>query len=64
MLGVQKFDTEESMSEKMNLPSSVLVKNRNDQTDRIYLRIKEGFDLSGQSFLDFLKLAHKAFPKG
>jgi len=63
LLGVKKFDTEESLSEKLGLPSSVLVENRNEQTDRLYLRIKEGFDLSGEAFLKFLKEAHKAFPK-
>jgi hypothetical protein len=63
MLHVEKFDTEESMSEKVGLPSSVLVKNRNEQTDHLYLRIKEDFDLSSESFLQFLKDAHHAFPK-
>jgi hypothetical protein len=63
LLGVEKFDTEESLSEKMNLPSSVLVKNRNEQTDRLYLRIKEGFDVSSEAFIKFLEEAHRAFPK-
>jgi hypothetical protein len=63
MLGVEEFDRDESMSEKMNLPSSVFVKNRNDKTDRLYLRIREGFDMSGAPFMDFLKLAYKAAPK-
>ena len=43
--------------------SSVLVKNRNDQTDRLLLRIKEGFDLSSKTFAAFLEEAYKAFPK-
>lgn len=63
MLGVEKFDTEESLAEKMGLPSSVLVKNRNEQTDRLYLRIKEDFDLTSEAFVHFLQEAHKAFPK-
>ncbi len=63
MLSVEKFDTEESLAEKLGLPSSVLVKNRNEQTDRVYLRIKEDFDLSNETFVQFLHEAYKAFPK-
>ncbi len=63
MLGVEKFDTDESLSEKFGLPSSVLVKNVNEQMDRIQLRIKDDFDLSTDAFLSFLREAHNAFPK-
>lgn len=63
MLGVEKFDTEESFSEKLTLPSSVLVRNRNEQTDRLYLRVKEDFDLANEAFVQFLDAAYKAFPK-
>lgn len=63
MLGVEKFDKEESLAEKMNLPSSVLIVNRNEQTDRLYLRVKEDFDLSSDAFVNFLQEAYKAFPK-
>jgi hypothetical protein len=62
-LNVAKFESEESMSEKLALPSSVFVKNRNEQTDRIFLRVKDDFDMETESFLDFLKDSYKAFPK-
>ena len=62
-LGVATFDKEESLAEKLNLPSSVLVKNRNDATDRMILRIKEDFDLESSSFAEFLDAAYKACPK-
>jgi len=62
-LGVKKFDKEESMSEKLNLPSSVLVKNRNEKTDRIYLRIKDDFNIDSDEFMSFLNDAYKAFFK-
>jgi hypothetical protein len=62
-LGVVTFDKEESLSEKLGLPSSILVKNRNENTDRVILRVKEDFDLSSEVFLAFLNDAHKAVPK-
>ena len=61
-LQVKKFDKEESMSEKLNLPSSVFVKNRNEKTDRIYLRIKNDFNIESEEFLVFMNDAYKAFP--
>lgn len=63
LLKVKKFDKEETLSEKMNLPSSVLVKNRNDKTDRIFLRVKDDFNIETDEFLDFLNQACKAFFK-
>lgn len=63
MLGVEKFDAEESLSEKLGLPSSVIVINRNAQTDRLCLRMKDGFDLATADFSRFLAEAHRAFPK-
>ncbi len=62
-LKIKKFDKEDSMSEKMNLPSSVLVKNRNDKTDRIFLRVKDDLNIESEEFLAFLNDAYKAFPK-
>jgi hypothetical protein len=62
-LGVATFDREESLAEKLNLPSSVLVKSRNDATDRVILRIKEAFDLESSAFAEFLDAAYKACPK-
>ena len=63
LLGVQQLALEDSLSEKLNLPSSVAVRNRNEQTDRLHLRVKEDFDLSGEEFVKFLKLAYDAWPK-
>ncbi len=63
MLKVEKFDTEESFAEKFGLPSSVLVKNRNEQTDRLHLRIKEDFNLASEPFVQFLQEVYEAFPK-
>lgn len=62
-LNIVKFDKEESLSEKFGLPSSVFIKNRNENTDRMYIRVKEDFDLQSEEFLNFLKDAYNAFPK-
>jgi len=62
-LGVEVFDKEDSLAEKLGLPSSVLVQNRSEGTDRVVLRIKKDFDLEGAAFLSFLKEAFRAFPK-
>jgi len=51
------------LAEKLGLPSSVVVQNRNEATDWVTLRIKEGFDLEGEAFADFLKEAYRAFPR-
>ncbi len=62
-LNIAKFDKEESLSEKFGLPSSVFIKNRNENTDRMYIRVKDDFDLESEEFVNFLKNTHKAFPK-
>jgi len=62
-LGIARFDRQESLSEKLNLPSSVVVENRNEATDRIMLRVKEDLNLESVEFLKFLSAAYKAFPK-
>ena len=62
-LGIEKFDTDESLADKLNLPSSIFVKNRNTISDRIRLRAKKDFDFKSESFIEFLKKAYKAFPK-
>jgi hypothetical protein len=41
----------------------VVVKNRNENTDRVILRIKDDIDLESEVFSKFLDDAHKAFPK-
>ena len=60
-LGVAEFDTQESLADKINLPSSVTVKPRNESTDRIQLRLKEDFDLNDERFLAFLQDTYQAF---
>ncbi len=62
-LAVEKFDTDESLAEKLGMPSTVFVKNRNPTSDRIRLRAKEDFDVKSKTFVEFLKDAYKAFPK-
>jgi hypothetical protein len=62
-LGIVKFDREESLSEKLNLPSSVLIRNRTENTDLVVVRVKEDFDLESGAFSNFLEDAYQAFPK-
>jgi hypothetical protein len=62
-LGVAEFDSDDSLTEKFAMQSSVIVKNRNPASDRIRLRAKEDFNFKSEAFLEFLKEAHKAFPK-
>lgn len=58
-LNIKEFDTESSLEEKIGLPSSIRVINKNDLTDRIILRIKEDFDLKSEPFSCFLKDVYK-----
>jgi hypothetical protein len=53
-LSIEEFDADDTLSEKLNLPSSVNIKNRNETSDRILLRIKDDFDLTKPEFLTFL----------
>jgi hypothetical protein len=62
-LGVEQFDTDESLTEKLGMPSSVIVKNRNSTKDRIRLRVKEDFDIKSDAFIEFIKKAYKELPK-
>jgi len=62
-LQIAKFEGEDSLSDKFNLPSSVVVKSRNESTDRVILRVKEDFDLESGAFSHFLADAYAAFPK-
>ena len=61
-LGIATFDKEESLSEKLGLPSSVLVTNHNDNTGRVIVQAKEGLDLESAEFLAFSGDACKAVP--
>ena len=54
-LDIEEFDADDTLSEKLNLPSSINIKNRNETSDRILLRIKDDFDLTKTAFLNFLK---------
>jgi hypothetical protein len=62
-LGVEQFDVGQTLSEKFALPSSVLIESRNENVDRISLRIKEGFNLESDQFAHFLKETYNAFAK-
>ena len=62
-LKIQEFAQDDTLAEKIGTPSSVMLQHKNASTDRIVIRIKEGFDLEQKEFLDFLKDAKKAFPK-
>lgn len=62
-LSIEVFDKEDSLAEKLKLPSSVRIEGRTDSTDRILLRLKEGFDLESPAFLALLKEAYKAAPR-
>jgi len=62
-LGIEQFDTDESLTEKLGMPSSVVVKNRNSTTDRIRLRAKEDFDIKSEPFIEFVRKAYKELPK-
>jgi hypothetical protein len=63
-LGIVKFDREDSLEEKLALPSSVNVKRRNDDvTDRVRIRVKEDFNLKSKTFIKFLDAAYKAYTK-
>ena len=62
-LGVVEFDRDESLSEKLGLPSSVAVLSLRETRDRIRPRAKDDFDLSSEAFLSFLNAAYKACAK-
>jgi len=62
-LDVAKFEKDESMSGKLNLPSSVAVTNRTEVRDRVRLRVKDDFDLKSESFVKFMTQAFEACPK-
>ncbi len=62
-LGILVFDKEESFSEKINLPSSVHIRTRNETSSRIIMRIKDDFDFTKPEFITFIKEAYKNFSK-
>jgi hypothetical protein len=62
-LGVQQFTKEDSLSEKLGLPSSVTIESYSESVDRIALRIKDDFDVESGSFLTFMKDAYSKRPR-
>jgi len=62
-LGLKEFSKEESLSEKLNLDSSILIYERNEKTDKIIMRIKEGFDLENPALLEFFKKTYDRFSR-
>lgn len=62
-LGVEKFNTDVSLGEKLSMPSTVIVRNKNRTSDRVTLRTKEDFDIKSEAFMEFMKDAHNAARK-
>lgn len=62
-LGITKFDLDEPLAEKLNLPSSVIIKQRNENVDRVRLRLKDDFSIESPAFVSFLEQAYKACAK-
>jgi hypothetical protein len=62
-LGVEVFDMDDSLGEKLGMPRSTFVKNRNPSSDRVRFRMKEDFNIKSPAFREFLKEAFKAFTK-
>lgn len=62
-LGLAKFEKEESLAEKLGLPSSASVKSKSGMVDRIRIRVKDDFKIDSKAFSDFIARAYKAQPK-
>ncbi|MEA3475151.1 MAG: hypothetical protein U9R23_01710 [Candidatus Cloacimonadota bacterium] len=61
-LGLKIFDKESSLSEKLQLESSVEITNKGDY-DRVRIRIKREFDITDEKFLNKLEDCHVSFKK-
>lgn len=61
-LGIKLFDKKSSLSEKLQLESSVEITNKGDY-DRVRIRIKKEFDISSDKFLDSLNDCYVSFKK-
>jgi len=59
-LQIAKFDREETLAEKLGLPSSVIITPRGAGTDRVRIRMKSDFNLDSEQFLTFLQDARQA----
>lgn len=62
-LGIQEFDSEDSLSEKLDLPSSVSIRRRSETKERITVRLKKDFDLENEALLNLLQELYQAFSK-
>jgi len=62
-LDVEVFDMDESLGDKLRLPSSVFVNTYNPSSDRVRFRMKEDFNIDGPAFREFLRDAFKACTK-
>jgi hypothetical protein len=62
-LKITQFDNEEIIQEQQGSLSSVFIKDWDEDTDQVQIRIKEDFDLESDRFLVFLEEAYRAFPK-
>jgi len=54
-LEVEVFSSDETLADKLGLPSSVTIRSRNDGKDNVILRIKDDFDLESEEFVKVLK---------
>jgi hypothetical protein len=61
-LQVEADSSLETRSEKLKV-NAVRVEDRDEVRAHVLLRVREGFDLTSQAFLDFLKEACNAFPR-
>lgn len=57
-LGVEEFNLDESLSDKLGLPSSILLAPQNDKKDRVVLRIKDDYDIEDSRLVEFLTEAY------
>lgn len=60
-LGIEEFDREASMGEKMGLPSSVMVRPQRNGKDKVTLRLKEDFEIGTEEFASFIRDAYNVF---
>lgn len=62
-LGIKVFDKKTSLSEKLQMESSVEIEPRGSEFDRLKIRIKEEFDVTSEQFLHFVTNCFKSFKK-
>jgi hypothetical protein len=60
-LGVQEFDKDDALADKLSLGSSVSVQKKTESTDRVMLRVKEDFNLDSEAFAQFLNAGYESF---